>query len=557
MKSYIKALFIGGVLAGATSCTDLNTDIIGQYPTFPDSDIATAGEFDGCYYYLRNEAWLGRNFWEGVLCQGDEIFGICYGTDSYFDNGRWFYPSIHKLNPDVPGVGLIGEVTRGIAYTNPRILAYGGPEGKDPVVAPLRAIRAFYHFWLMELYGDMPIMDHVAAEGEAFDRMPRADVARWIESELLEVIPDLTETSDVSTYGKPNKWMAMALLAKLYLNWGVYTNDITTVDNNTPNEKLNDCVYYCDQIIESGLFEVGKGYRKKFFPDNGPQIKDFIYAMPMDPSKFGGGVYWAGHEIARFSGGYKEFGNINPAPWTWIPSSSIACNMVMTPEAVDRFCLPGDERNEMVQVGQAYRMTADYQFTDEPITIYRNSTFKRELGPLEYTKDIEFDDISIFSVGADAFTSGGWNQLRQGARLIKYPAQEDDYKSWSRKQTNDIPIFRYADILLMKAECIMRGAAATKGATPASLITEVRACSGAPAFTGTPTFQDLLDERSREFIFEMWRRNDLIRFGQFEADWGWKHVVNPSAKTELWRRLLPISTGDLNTNTNWKQNPGY
>lgn len=556
MKQYIKALMLSGVLAGTAACTDLDTPIVGYYPQFPDSEIATAGEFDGCYYYLRNEAWLGRNFWEGILCQGDEIFGICYGTDSYFDNGRWFYPSIHKLNPDVPGVGLIGEVMRGITYTNPRILAYGGPDGKDPVVAPLRAIRAFYHFWMMELYGDFPILDHVVEEGEVIDRQPRADVARWIEQELLEVIPDLSEANDVSTYGRPNKWMAEALLAKLYINWGVYTNDIETVTGSTPNEKLDDCVKWCDEIIKSGIFEVGNGYRKKFFPDNGVHIKDFIYAMPMDPATFGGGVYWAGHEIARFSGGYKDFGCLNPAPWTWIPSSSIACNMIMTPEAVDRFCLEGDERNEMVQCGQTYRMTNEtegYKFTDEPVIVYRNSTFKRERGPLVYQKTFEFDNIDVFSVGLD----NEWTNLTKGARLMKYPAREEDYLSWSRKQTNDIPIFRYADILLMKAECILRGAAATNGDTPASLMNQVRDCSNAPHVTGTPTLQDLLDERSREFIFEMWRRNDLIRFGQFENDWGWKHDVNPGAKTEYWRRLLPIPTGEMNTNTNWKQNKGY
>ena len=91
----------------------------------------------------------------------------------------------------------------------------------------------------------------------------------------------------MSTYGKPNYWMAAALLAKLYLNWGVYTNDITTVNNSTPNPKLNDCVYWCDKIIESGLFEVGVGYRQKFYPDNGVHIKDFIYALDVDPATKG------------------------------------------------------------------------------------------------------------------------------------------------------------------------------------------------------------------------------------------------------------------------------
>ena len=86
---------------------------------------------------------------------------------------------------------------------------------------------------------------------------------------------------------------------------------------------------------------------------------------------------------------------------------------------------------------------------------------------------------------------------------------------------------------------------------------QVRDCSSAPHVVGTPTLQDLLDERCREFICEMWRRQDLIRFGQFENDWGFKNEINPGAKTEKWRRLLPIPKGVMETNTNWDQNEGY
>ena len=53
--------------------------------------------------------------------------------------------------------------------------------------ASLRAMRAYYHWVLMDSYGDTPILDHSLAETEAVDRSPRADVAKWIESELLAV----------------------------------------------------------------------------------------------------------------------------------------------------------------------------------------------------------------------------------------------------------------------------------------------------------------------------------------------------------------------------------
>ncbi|MDE6422235.1 MAG: RagB/SusD family nutrient uptake outer membrane protein, partial [Muribaculaceae bacterium] len=127
------------------------------------------------------------------------------------------------------------------------------------------------------------------------------------------------------------------------------------------------------------------------------------------------------------------------------------------------------------------------------------------------------------------------------------------------------------DILLTKAECIMRGATPTLGATVNELVNVVRRCSNAPEVTENFTFQDLMDERSREFILEPWRRNDLIRCGMFENDWGQKnrykvwddadhtqsHWVDREGVKDPNRRLMPIHRGILETNLNWKQNPGY
>lgn len=391
-------------------------------------------------------------------------------------------------------------------------------------------------------------MDHTPEEGEVIERAPRADVARFIESELLEIMPQLTEENNADTYGRPNKWMAKALLAKLYLNWGVYTcGDVTKVTNDTPNEKLNELVAVCDDIIESGIFEVGKGYRKKFFPNNGVHIKDFIYAMDFDPVKIPT-KYVGGHQLDRFMT-FKKANNCNVGPWGFIPAKSVAGVYVLVPECVDRFNLPGDERNQIILGGPQYATDpVNYEFTNTPI-LYNGQQ-------VNYTKEILFSGtggISKLDVGADSETAN----LMKGYHLGKYPSTAEDYTDRDRLCGNDIPIFRYADILLSKAEAILRGATATMGHTPASLMNEVRDCASAPHVTGTPTLQDLLDERGREFICEMWRRQDLIRFGQFENDWGVKNIVNPGAKTELWRRIMPIPLGEMDTNTNWSQNFGY
>lgn len=565
-----------GLLAGMASCTDLDTDLNTRYETLPDNPIAVEGEFAGCYKYLHG--WFGRDFNEGVILQGDEVMGCCYGVGNYYDDGRYLDASIHSLHLDNWRTRIIEGCLSGVSYTNTKILAYGGPDMNDPVVAPLRAIRAFYTFWMMELYGDAPIMKRPLAENEAIDRSPRAEVAQWLADELEEILAQddaLSKANDASTYGKPNYWMAAALLAKIYLNWGVYTNDITTVTADTPNPKLQDCVKWCDEIINSGLFEVGQGYRKKFFPDNGMQIKDFIYAFDVDPaSKPDGTTTWY-----RWFG-FKKDGLCLPYFLGWKNEKSVAGQTVLTKEAVARFNLPGDERNDMILQGPQYAFDANYNKTDQAVYIYTVPGNEKTLvGQLNYKVDFDFDDGKIYSLGDEALPKANkaniekgiaLGNIQKGARLFKYPPREEDYTLWNREQANDYPIFRLADILLMKAECILRGANGN-GATVAELVNVVRRCAGAPEVAGNFTIKDLMDERSRELILEPWRRNDLIRNGMFEDDWGEKnrykvwedeehtkfHWVDREGVKDPNRRLMPIHRGILETNLNWKQNPGY
>ena len=87
------------------------------------------------------------------------------------------------------------------------------------------------------------------------------------------------------------------------------------------------------------------------------------------------------------------------------------------------------------------------------------------------------------------------------------------------------------------------------------LFNEIRGYVNAPDITGNPSLKDILDERGREFLDEHWRRNDLIRFGEYERAWGFKYI-NPD-NAQLTRRIFPLSQDILNANTNWKQNKGY
>ena len=139
---------------------------------------------------------------------------------------------------------------------------------------------------------------------------------------------------------------------------------------------------------------------------------------------------------------------------------------------------------------------------------------------------------------------------------MKFFVIYDDLKN-GRNQSNDLPIFRYADILLTKAEAIVRGGSATNGDTAMSLFNEIRSYVTAPTIDHTPSLQELLDERGREFLDENWRRNDMIRFGTFESEFFPHYKGFPTANFDKTRRIFPLHKDIMNTNPNWKQNPGY
>ncbi|HMF72550.1 MAG TPA: RagB/SusD family nutrient uptake outer membrane protein, partial [Flavitalea sp.] len=68
----------------------------------------------------------------------------------------------------------------------------------------------------------------------------------------------------------------------------------------------------------------------------------------------------------------------------------------------------------------------------------------------------------------------------------------------------------------------------------------------------TLSTDELLEERGREFIFEGFRRQDLIRFNKLTTGTWWDHV--PSAE---FRKLYPIPLRQVALNPNLVQNPGY
>ena len=536
MKNIIKITLATAVLGITASCTDLDVDVKSKYTEYPNDPVAIEGKMSDVYYSFRQA--LGNDYNRVQTFSSDEATGVSFGTD-YFDKGENIHPSIHNfMSGDAPA-SYWTDLASGITKCNKIIEEF---KETPKVAAPARLMRAFYHFILMDSYGDVPVLDHLPADNEAVVRSPRKEVAEFIEKEVKECLPYLSDKNDASTYGKPNKWMAEALLVKLYINWGVYTcGDVTKYDvATTKNSKIDECVKYCDDIIGSGLFNLNDPYRKKFMFDNGPQIKDFIYAMPYDKVSAQGLLY----------GRYRAFRRIDDGDtqgyYGGKMGKSCAGICAMNPEFADLFCLEGDDRNDAVLKGKVFIHDAiTGEETDNPY-IYKGTQ-------LELTKTITLQEGGLATLNCGA-TPDGW---RQGYRSIKFYPNPNEYSAYNRYQSNDVPIFRFADIILTKAEAIKRGATATNGDTPQSLFNQIRSYVHAPLLDHDPSLQEILDERGREFFDENWRRNDMIRFGTFESEYGFHKHSNPDARFDKTCRILPVPDDILKENTNWKQNPGY
>jgi len=536
MKNIIKITLAAAVLGITASCTDLDVDVKSKYTEYPNDPVAIEGKMSDVYYSFRQA--LGNNYNRVQTFSSDEATGVSFGTD-YFDKGENIHPSIHNfMSGDAPA-NYWTDLASGITKCNKIIEEF---KETPKVAAPARLMRAFYHFILMDSYGDVPVLDHLPADNEAVVRSPRKEVAEFIEKEVKECLPDLSDNNDASTYGKPNKWMAEALLVKLYINWGVYTcGDVTKYDvATTKNSKIDECVKYCDDIIGSGLFNLNDPYRKKFMFDNGPHIKDFIYAMPYDKVSAQGMLY----------GRYRAFRRIDDGDtqgyYGGKMGKSCAGICAMNPEFADLFCLEGDDRNDAVLKGKVFIHDAiTGEETDKPY-IYKGTQ-------LELTKTITLQEGGLATLNCGA-TPDGW---RQGYRSIKFYPNPNEYSAYNRYQSNDVPIFRFADIILTKAEAIKRGATATNGDTPQSLFNQIRSYVHAPLLDHDPSLQEILDERGREFFDENWRRNDMIRFGTFESEYGFHKHSNPDARFDKTCRILPVPDDILKENTNWEQNPGY
>ncbi|MGC3945438.1 MAG: RagB/SusD family nutrient uptake outer membrane protein [Chryseolinea sp.] len=442
----------------------------------------------------------------------DEII-LPVRSGNWTDGGRWEELWKHTWTANSgPVVDGWAYVFSGISTVN-RILESleqmkARSKSHDVFVAEMRTLRAFFYYQAIDLFGNVPIIEHPGVQASEVATRTRGEVFTYVEKEITESIPDLSGDVNQATYGRITQWMAYTLLAKLYLNAEVFTG----------TARWADCLNACEAIITSGKYVLEEDFFSNFAIDN-EGSRENIFSLPFDQrGKLGSFV------LQGFTLHYKSIE-------TFGLDDSGVNGYCSTAEYVNLFD-DADKRKQMFLIGQQYAG----QIKDEA---HRQFDSSNPPVPLSFNPV-----ITSFHLSAPEAEIAG-------ARCVKW---EINKTCWF--MSNDFAVYRLADVILMKAEAQLRqGNAALALATINQRYgnTSIRSRAGMPDFAESEmTLDGLLAERARELSWEGHRRNDLIRFGHFtDARVPEKNV------SEDFRLLFPIPKTEMDKNSYLKQNPGY
>ncbi|WP_343703209.1 RagB/SusD family nutrient uptake outer membrane protein [Chitinophaga sp.] len=449
---------------------------------------------------------------------GDQIVGMHWHTwtpdDSEIKN-TW--DAIYR------GVGLTNSTLENMEFVNFQKLNVG--LDKEMVLAEMHCYRAWYYWLLMDMWGNIPISEKV---GEPMypETRPRKEVFAYIEKEVLNNVDKLLDKGAPNTYGHMTKPAAWALLAKLYLNAQVYGGTLTENGLQPGPERWDDCITYCDKVINyttGGGYQLDANWNDPFKIKN-ELSKENIFVVVYDTA-YATEMRWNYKVLHQEH--QKTYG------FSWTPQ-----NRFMTHNNFFGLFGATDKRKAQWLYGP--------QFAADGVTPLKC------LSGAQKGKPLVLDPYFVNAPG-DTATMLTAKEFH-GARNVKFEFQKGSRIS---HMSNDAPVYRLSDVMMMKAEAIMRKNGGTATPEAVNLVNAVRKrafAAGDPKAeytVATLTLDELLNERAREFAWEGWRRNDLIRFGKFTNP-GWD-----KKQSEPWRIVFPIPNNTLSVNPNLKQNPGY
>ena len=381
--------------------------------------------------------------------------------------------------------------------------------------AEVRALRAIYYWYLIDLFGPVPLVTSSDVSMQEVSQSSRKEVFQFAVDELTQVRSRLANAFSQMPgdyYGRVTRSVATFVLAKLMLNAEVYSG--------TPQWQRT--IDYCDELTRMG-FMLEDFYAENFTVHNENSLEN-IWTIPMDKNLY----------TTQQQNLYRSYHYRHAAAYGFTAENGSCA----TKRVLDIFGY--GTADEDIRFNLNYWGGQVYDLNDNPV-------LDRIGQPLTYyPREVAMD------------LSGSPYVETAGARMKKYEVDKNATKD-GKLMDNDIVLFRYADVLLMQAEAKYRlgGASYTggHGTTAQADFDAVRARVFMP--NRELTLQSLLDERLLELCWEGWRRQDLIRFGQYESLFEGDANNAKTDESDGHTCLYPIPADVMALNHNLIQNPGY
>ena len=356
--------------------------------------------------------------------------------------------------------------------------------------AEARFVRAFYYFWVLDLFRQGPMVTENDKIGAYIPEVANSEeLFAYIETELKECQADMLDRAS-SVYGRAPRAAAWMLLSRLYLNAETYTN----------KSYYTDCVTYSKKVIEEG-YTLESDYAKLFNADNHKRTNEIILHAVVDSKQ----------------------------TVTWGSTTLLICGAASTG------CTSPDYNVQDYGVQSGWgSMRAQSQLPNHFTT-----------GDLRF---MFFTDQQAIEVKNPTDQTQGyivtkWTNITDDGQISSITSSDG--------VDTDMPLFRLAEAYLNLAEAVVRGGTGATKTDALNAINNLRDRAGVKWFTDADlTLDNLLDERQREMYWENTRRTDLIRYNYFCTNtYTWDLKTSAS---EAKYNYFPIPQTELTANPNLK-----
>lgn len=363
-------------------------------------------------------------------------------------------------------------------------------DGKEKIIAEARFLRAYFTFELVKWFGPLPLKGDerfVLGDEKTIPRSPVEDVYAQIESDLDFAIKNLDYTAP--QVGRVTKGAAQALLGKAYLYQEEFDKSAEVLENLISSGQYH---LYGTQGTEKyeNLFE--------YVAENSPESVFEVQYTGAEGAGFGCLQCSEGNVAVGFQGIRNYTGPLFESGYSF-----------------------------NVPVQEVYDAFSDEDLRRD-VSILNIVTWAEETGA-SYTEGYKH--------------TGFFNR--------KYlPRKNENEGDTNLTQPNNYRSIRYADVLLMAAEALVRGNIDEGRARTYLNMVRTRAGLAPTAETDNNLLETIYNERRLELVGEGHRFFDLVRTERAEQ------AIDGFIKGK--NELFPVPLEEIEfSQGNWSQNPGY